>query len=429
MPNEVTHHEIVQNDEVPNRPQEKPFHLFLVAAPLSCHIIVMPFESNVTRIDTHFMLNSHHSLTPTSRGNVPQASADTGCSFERFWKKAIFRCLVVIVLAGLLLSNGNADAQDDTTPMWLNHRVRTHLSSSRDSGEMMKLLQPFSRKVSHSIVQVFSGRRAVALGMVVAADGYVLTKRSELTGDVISVRFSNGEKLSARVAAVRRSSDLALLKVDSSRELKPLEFATETPSIGSFLISPNRSGRMIGLGVVGVAPRRVEHRGRLGVRLEESANGQALVGFVLPQSGASLAGIQERDRILAVNGQSAPGRDSVIQQLRKIYPGEIVELTILRGNDSMELKAMISDMGMLEESENDSKVNGPRSVRLSGFERVIQHDTVLQPHECGGPVLNSSGEVVGMNIARAGRVVSYALPTSLIVPEVLNMLTEARGNP
>jgi S1-C subfamily serine protease len=64
---------------------------------------------------------------------------------------------------------------------------------------------------------------------------------------------------------------------------------------------------------------------------------------------------------------------------------------------------------------------------LSGFDRVIQHDTVLDPDECGGPVLDIAGRVVGLNIARAGRVVSYALPASLVIPQMVSMLEEARA--
>jgi S1-C subfamily serine protease len=81
----------------------------------------------------------------------------------------------------------------------------------------------------------------------------------------------------------------------------------------------------------------------------------------------------------------------------------------------------------MQESESDAKVNGPRSARLTGFEQVIQHDTVLDTNECGGPVLDTLGRVVGINIARAGRVVSYSLPSSLVLPEMVSMLEEARA--
>jgi serine protease Do len=46
----------------------------------------------------------------------------------------------------------------------------------------------------------------------------------------------------------------------------------------------------------------------------------------------------------------------------------------------------------------------------------MQHDTVLQPNQCGGPLVNLDGKAVGINIARASRVASYALPASAIKP-------------
>ena len=93
----------------------------------------------------------------------------------------------------------------------------------------------------------------------------------------------------------------------------------------------------------------------------------------------------------------------------------------------MDVDAFIRDMTVIGESESDARVNGPRNVRLSGFDQVMQHDTVLDPDECGGPLLDTRGNVIGINIARAGRVVSYALPASLILPEMVSMLAEARA--
>ena len=303
----------------------------------------------------------------------------------------------------------------------------------RDNPEMISLFQPLAQGIQESVVQVLCGGRPVALGTVVAADGYVLTKRSELTSDPIRVRLADGRMFPARVAAVRRRNDLALLRVDSEIALVPVQFSSESPSIASFLISVGRTGRPIGIGVVGVKERPIAHRGRLGVLLEDDASGRALVQLVVPDSGAAIAGITPGDRIVAINGREENSRIGVIETLRGMFPGESVRLTLLRPNEVSELEpvdvdARIRDMGMLQESESDSKVNGPRNLRLSGFDQVIQHDTVLDPDECGGPVLDSNGRVVGINIARAGRVVSYSLPSSLVMPEMVGMLEEARRN-
>lgn len=301
----------------------------------------------------------------------------------------------------------------------------------RDNGQMMRLVRPVADRVKESVVQVLSGNRPVTLGTVVGEDGFVVTKRSELSGDPIRVRLADGRLFPARVEAVRRNNDLALLRVESKEKLKPVVFSLQSPDIASFLISVGRAGRPIGLGVVGSPQRRISHRGRLGVVLQSGSDGRAMVFEVVRDSGADLAGIKEGDLIVAINGRKESSRDGVINTLRGMFPGEDVQLTILRENDSqefetLEMKAGIREYRTLLESENDSKVNGPRNLRLSGFERVIQHDTVLDPDECGGPIIDLKGDVVGLNIARAGRVVTYSLPASLVVSNVESMLEEAR---
>ena len=53
---------------------------------------------------------------------------------------------------------------------------------------------------------------------------------------------------------------------------------------------------------------------------------------------------------------------------------------------------------------------GPFSDRRWGFSKVIPHDLGIAPTECGGPLVDLDGHCVGVNIARALRVASYALP-------------------
>jgi len=58
-------------------------------------------------------------------------------------------------------------------------------------------------------------------------------------------------------------------------------------------------------------------------------------------------------------------------------------------------------------------LTGAVSERSEGFEQAIEHDTVLQPWLCGGPLVNLDGKAIGINIARASRVTTYALPSRL----------------
>ena len=178
--------------------------------------------------------------------------------------------------------------------------------------------------------------------------------------------------------------------------------------------------------MLGVPAREIGHQGRLGVNFYEAPTGPAMVRRVFPLSGAYEAGIQDGDQILKINGNRMLGSQSAINTLGAMYPGDVVRLTILRGESTIELDAQMSDQRLLTETTNDARVNGPRNVRLSGFDSVIQHDTVLSPNQCGGPLLDINGNVIGINIARAGRVISYALPSSLVTAELISMLEEAR---
>lgn len=338
-----------------------------------------------------------------------------------------FSLILAIVCGGVSMAPAPAAvAQDGDTPRWLRNRFPIQMSNRRDNGEMMDLVRPLCDEPGKSTVQIFSDGKPVALGVIVGADGLILTKRSELSGDPIRVRLPDQRLVTARVAVVRREADLALLQADAEG-LQAASFASDEPPVGSFLVSVGRGGRPIGLGVVSVRSRSIDAHGRLGVLLEHGEGGKARVEVVVPSSGAHDAGIQRDDLILAVDGRQAGGRDEVIRVLRDLFPGESVKLTIARGSDTVELDAQIREFSLMGESENDARLNGPRSDRLSGFERVFQHDTVLDPDQCGGPLVDSEGRVVGINIARAGRVVSYALPTTLIQPLVTEMVAEARS--
>lgn len=357
---------------------------------------------------------------------------------------------IALVCGFTFVSLTSGAAQDSSpVPEWLQQRLVDRVLHRRDSNAMMRLMHPVAETVDGGIVEIISGGRPVALGTVVSSsqpdpsaaistdpsalrDAYVVTKRSELSGDPIRIRLSDGRLVPARVAAVRRRSDLALLvvQVDQAtinRSLRPVQFEGFVPLIGSFLVSPDRTGRVIGLGVVGASPRKVEHKGRLGIELEGISQSGARVRRVLPDSGADEAGLELGDRIIAIDGRNQSDVRQVVSTLNGMFPGEVVQLTIERDGGTVDIPARMSEYAVMQESDNDARVNGARNVRLSGFEQAIQHDMVLNPEQCGGPILDTEGRVIGLNIARAGRVVSYALPSSLVASEISSMIAEAGG--
>ena len=74
-----------------------------------------------------------------------------------------------------------------------------------------------------------------------------------------------------------------------------------------------------------------------------------------------------------------------------------------------------------------NRMGGDVSERAEAFELAIQHDTVLEPSQCGGPLVNLEGKAVGVNIARAGRVASYALPAALVKRIIEQLEAQAKN--
>ncbi len=69
-----------------------------------------------------------------------------------------------------------------------------------------------------------------------------------------------------------------------------------------------------------------------------------------------------------------------------------------------------------------SEAGGTVSQKHGDFVSAFTHDTVLQATDCGGPVVNLDGRAVGLNIARADRTATYAIPAKMIrmlIPEML----------
>ena len=84
-------------------------------------------------------------------------------------------------------------------------------------------------------------------------------------------------------------------------------------------------------------------------------------------------------------------------------------------------------LGNLEQVELMESLGGPLSERRSGFPYVLEHDTVLRPKDCGGPLVDLDGNAVGINIARVSRVSSYALPASAIRPILADKCFRCHG--
>jgi serine protease Do len=294
---------------------------------------------------------------------------------------------------------------------------------SRSSGAFLKPFRPAVARVSQATVRVQCDGKNVALGAVVAQDGWVLTKASDLHGTPVCV-FADGEERPARVAGAHEAFDLALLKVEA-RGLTCVEWLSSSKvRPGDWLVTPGLGADPAAVGVVSVATRKLSlreagpiHTGQgafLGVVVRPGREGLK-VEEVISGGPAAKAGLREDDDLLAINGKPLEDMDDLHAVLQKLKAGDGVRLKVRRGEEELVLRATL-EQRPAGRGDPLAAMSGKLSQRRTGFPVILQHDTILRPEDCGGPVVNLDGKAVGINIARAGRVESYAIPSEAILP-------------
>jgi serine protease Do len=314
-----------------------------------------------------------------------------------------------------------------------------------------KVILPFKAivaKANESTVRVLCDEKDAALGTVVFEDGYILTKASELRG-ALSVLLPDGSQLDAKLVGRHKETDLALLKVENGKKLTPVKFSDSTKApLGCWLVSAGSYKDSEGLTGVGILSAKVRtlkgedsipfnhNRGFMGVTLDSAADPKddegnvlgAKVKLVTRKSPASEAGIKPNDIITTVNGIKVLGVDSLQESMEGSRPGEKVKLTVLRikkdkdqeetSREELKLELKLGGEDDANKSRGDlqNSLGSSLSGRRTGFPAVIQTDLVLAPKNCGGPIIDLDGNVLGIGIARAGRVESWILPGENIKP-------------
>lgn len=324
---------------------------------------------------------------------------------------------------------GKEKTEDNSTTKKEEPARKTGNWYIRQSPAMLKTIQPIVESAKGATVRILGNvkernketQAQIALGTVVDVDGYILTKASELIskGKTLQVEI-DGKKVPAKIHGIYQSSDIAMLKIEpAGLQITPIEWRTQPADIGSFLATPSGSGKPLGFGVLSVATRG--EPGLMGVLLEnvsEKAKGSR-VTEVVAKSAAAEKGIAVGDIFTQVNGNDVKNTQDLIDQVRKLNAGDIVKVKIKRENKLLDFAIKLkSRMTGARLNPQETIARNRLSKRRTGFDRIIQHDTVLNPEQMGGPILDLSGRAIGINIAKNGRVSTYALPTSILGPAI-----------
>lgn len=329
-------------------------------------------------------------------------------------------------------------AVDDILPLTARIQSETSRNFVARSGNSRRQRQsPRQRPVQYT---------DLALGLIVDPDGLVATKASETVDrqNISCVVRSNGREMryAARIVAVDQRNDVALLKIENlvgidealikrflADDLPDTESSPKTP-VGTLVVSsvPGRDVPAV-LGAVSLGERSIPSENlSIGVSIEsDDSDRGARVLQTLPRSSAATAGLRQNDVITKINETDIENHAVFAAFFETVKAGDDLKLTVRRGNEIFSTTLRAMDTSELVARRKAMNEGGPFGIsRLhDGFPAVVQHDGVVRPTDCGGPVMSLDGGLIGINIARAGRTETYALPAAKFRQIVEKLRTQA----
>jgi len=296
----------------------------------------------------------------------------------------------------------------------------------RNGEETLRAFAPISAATRYSIVKLNVDGATVALGTVVDTNGLALTKASELKKGKLTCWLAIEKEVDAELIGTDEEEDVALVRVHAPG-LKPVQWAAGEVSVGQWAITPGIAETPHAVGIISALPRRIRPpRALIGVQFDFSGS-TPRIDELVPGLGAEKAGLKPGDVIVGLNRMTVTNREQVVETLREFREGQTVKLRVRREDKEFDadVRMMVPRSGQLGAEVNpqlrQSRLAGEVSQRAEGFEQAIEHDSVLQPWLCGGPLVNLDGKAIGLNIARAGRVTTYALPAKLVKKILTNL--------
>jgi serine protease Do len=356
--------------------------------------------------------------------------------------KALLRLVLAAGLLGPALAGLRAQSRAGMVPA-LNGQYR------KNGQEVRNAFAFFGEAARKSVVRLAVDGQPVALGAVVDADGWIATKASELIAGQLTAELATGRRVEARVVAADEDNDLALVRIEA-KGLETVNWRKDDSAPGEWVATQGLVAAPEAIGIISGIPRKIlPARALLGVGF--GGEGESTrVAELTPGLGAERMGIKPGDVILGLNGQAMKTRTELIAALRELPAGRVVRVQVQRGDEALEFSVTLTAQAELAAAQQAAARGGRGggggagagaarggrggranfvgsgvSKRAEDFDLVLQHDTVLEPWECGGPLIDLYGRTVGLNIARAGREASYALPAMLVQRIVAELRTQA----
>ena len=289
--------------------------------------------------------------------------------------------------------------------------------------------EPQRAVLQTSSAVILDGRREVNYGVVISPDGHILTKASEIEEvKKLSVTVDRTNYKQVEILATDPAWDVALLKIDA-HGLVPVVYApTSDVPHGTWVVAngaTTRFQRRALAGIISANSREIPAAGGLALGVVISTKPRIVeIEEVAEGGGAAEAGLQKGDVILSIAGRKLARTEDIAEALKEHKAGDLVDVVCRRAGKEFTAKVRLAAKGeMFADTMNrNDMMSGDFSRRRSGFPRVIQHDILGNSSITGGPLLDLDGRCLGMNIARANRAESFAIPAEEIRDLATRML-------
>ena len=285
-------------------------------------------------------------------------------------------------------------------------------------------------------VRIYKEGEQIALGLIVDEDGLVVTKASEIDPrqERILVGTATGLMEDAVPIGHDPKLDLLLLRLPAGDWIAaPIE-ESAIPEAGSWVVTAGPDAEPISFGICELdqydSDLSMLDRAFLGVQVDMPRRGElgAAVSRVVPGCAARRAGIRRGDVILSIDDSEVRGPRGLIQVLSSYRASDIATIKFRRDEERFSSVVRLGarvyrpapEIEMVIEHESGNQVV-PVSRRDTGFGSVIQHDSLVRPEQCGGPLVNLDGRFIGINIARSDRTKMFAIPAAELVASIERM--------
>ena len=319
---------------------------------------------------------------------------------------------------------------EEAVELGFTRRDRTGPDTSRvvSQAAFAALLEPARR----ATVQVLVDGQPAILGTVVGPGGIVLTKRSEVLNSAgqpigkLACRTFASESLieAVTVRAEFPLDDVVFLQVaGGDLETAAAEIRPQEVQRGMILVVPVPGDAASEIGVVGTdRPLTIERDpGVLPLVLEDSPTGVRVTRVPQAVAKETKDGVQAGDLLTHVNGTAVATVEECASVVEKqtATAGEPVVLTLRR--DDREATCIVrADSGNIQNRIHQYEY-ARVSLRRNGFPSALSHDAIVAGANCGGPIVDLEGRIIGVNIARIQRCSTLAISASRVLQLLARM--------